>query len=78
MNYRNNDELAEARAYEWERLAAHAKEIAERCEGAAFTERQNPGASGTFREIETGLRRQIGEMRAAFETLVSARKIRRP
>jgi hypothetical protein len=78
VSYRDSRDHDEARAYEWERLAAHAKAIAERCEGAAFTERKSPSASGTFREIEAGLRRQIGELRAAFEALVSVRKIRRP
>lgn len=71
-------DLDEARACEWERLAAHAKEIAERCERAAFSERKTPHASGAFREIESGVRRQIAELRAAFEALVSVRRIRRP
>jgi hypothetical protein len=75
---RDARETDEARAREWERLAERLKALAERCACAAHSERMMPTASGTFREIEIGVRQQIGEVRAAFESLVAARRIRRP
>lgn len=41
----------ELRARQWEGLAALAKEMARRCDNAAFAERKTPGASGMFNEI---------------------------
>lgn len=56
-------------AAEWERLAAIAQQMAERCAGAAHITRTSPRSTGSLREAADGLRSQLAEIDLALDLL---------
>jgi len=62
------------RAAVWELLASKADAFADRARSAAFSETKTPYATGTFKELEAGLRQQLSDLIATLDAAIEARR----